>query len=278
MSIGQCSMKISVIVPTYKPGKYLWDCLDALYNQTLDKTLYEVVLVLNGCKDPYHTYILQWQNSHSDMNLVYVQTDKGGVSNARNIALNLVSGEYVTFLDDDDFFSKETLARLYEKANPQCVTIFKPLAFYDNTNHFFEYSRTKEYYDNCTKDKVPFYQVRKNFSGPVMKLFPYSIIGNRRYDLTFKNGEDSLFMFLISDRMTEVNFADEDAIYYRRIRNNSAVTSAKSFMIVLKNSCRLIWIYSMIFFSNTKDYNFYFYITRVLGSIKAVLNYKKETY
>lgn len=271
-------MKISVIIPTYKPNNYLWECLDSLYNQTLNKALYEVILVLNGCREPYHSYILQWQYNHTDMNLHYVQTDIGGVSNARNIALGLALGDYITFLDDDDFFSKETLKRLYEVASPEFVTIFKPLAFYDNTDVFFEYSRTKEYYDNCTKDKVPFYKVRKNFSGPVMKLFPRSIIGNRRYDITFKNGEDSLFMFLISDRMTKVNFADQDAIYYRRIRNNSAVNSAKSFMIVLKNSCRLIKRYSMIFFSNIMDYNFYFYITRILGSIKAVLNYKKETY
>lgn len=271
-------MKISVIVPTYKPKDYLWQCLESLYSQTLDKSFYEVILVLNGCNEPYNSQILTWQSSHSDMSLVYVQTDIGGVSNARNLALSLASGDYFTFLDDDDFFSNETLTKLYNKADPKIVTIFKPLAFFDNSTNFFEYSRTKEYYENYKKDIVPFYKVRKNFSGPVMKLFPSWMIGERRYDLKFKNGEDSLFMFLISDRMKYVNFADEDAIYYRRIRRESAVTSKKSFIMVLKNSCQLSLAYSKIFFFNITKYNSFFYITRVLGSIRALLNYKKVTF
>lgn len=271
-------MKISIIVPTYKPKDYLWQCLESLYNQTLDKNFYEVILVLNGCKEPYHSQILKWQSNHSDMNLIYFQTDISGVSNARNIALDLASGDYFTFLDDDDFFSNETLTKLYKKADSKIVTIFKPLAFFDNTNNFFEYSRTKEYYENFKKDIIPFYQVRRNFSGPVMKLFPRWIIGERRYNINFKNGEDSLFMFLISDRMKYVNFADEDAVYYRRIRNESAVTSKKSFVKVLKNSCRLSLAYSRIYFFNITKYNLYFYITRILGSIRALLNYKKVTF
>ena len=212
------------------------------------------------------------------MNIIYTQTDIGGVSNARNIALDLATGEYITFLDDDDFFSEQTLARLYEKATPNIITIFKPLAFYDGTKEYFPYSRTVEYYKNFNKNNIPFYRVRKNFSGPVMKMFPTSIIGTRRYNKKFKNGEDSLFMFLISDRIKKVNFAAEDAIYYRRIRSNSAATSTKSFISVFKNSCKLSGEYTKIFFLNIGHYNFLFFLTRILGSIRALLNYKNVTY
>lgn len=271
-------MRISVIIPTYKPQDYLWECLESLYGQTLDKALYEVVLVLNGCKEPYHSQILQWISNHSDMNIVYSQTNIAGVSNARNIALDIVAGEYITFLDDDDFLSKTTLDRLNEKAAPYIVTIFRPLAFYDKNRSYFSYDRTAEYYQNYSKGSIPFYYVRKNFGGPVMKLFPRSIIGERKYDITFKNGEDSLFMFQISDRMKYVNFAAEDAIYYRRIRGNSATTSAKSFIEVFNNASRLVWEYTKIFFLNIGHYNFFFFVTRILGSIKALLKYKNLTY
>lgn len=270
-------VKISVIVPTYKPQFYLWECLDSLYYQTLDKKYYEVILVLNGCNEPYNTQIKSWISKHPDLILKYNQTEKGGVSNARNIALDMVNGDYITFLDDDDYFSNNTLLRLYEKANPRDVIIFKPLAFKDGTNDYFEYSRTYEFNRNCNKGILPFYKVRRNFGGPVMKLFPKDIIGNKRYNLSFKNGEDSIFMFLISDKMKNVQFAKEDAIYYRRVRTNSATTVSKSFEEVFFNSMRAIAEYSSIYFSNIGKYSFCFYVTRIMGGIRAVLNYKNIT-
>lgn len=57
-------MKISVIVPTYRPQGYLWECLDSVYNQTFPKSDYELVLVLNGCDEPFHSQIKDWLGKH----------------------------------------------------------------------------------------------------------------------------------------------------------------------------------------------------------------------
>ena len=57
-------MKISVIVPTYKPQDYLWECLNSLMNQTLSKQEYEVVLVLNGCTEPWKSQIAEYIKEH----------------------------------------------------------------------------------------------------------------------------------------------------------------------------------------------------------------------
>ena len=81
-------MKISVIVPTYKPQAYLWECL----NQTFPKTEYELILVLNGCNEPYNAQIKDWLAKHSDLQVQYIQTDEAGVSNARNMALDVARG------------------------------------------------------------------------------------------------------------------------------------------------------------------------------------------
>lgn len=271
-------MLISVIIPTYKPQDYLWVCLDSLYNQTLRKELYEVVLVLNGCKVPYHSQIINWIKEHPQMRMKYIQTEVTGVSNARNIAIEAAEGDYITFLDDDDYFSKNTLFRLYEKATPNDIILFKPLAFLDGENECFAYSRTFEYYEKRRNEKLLFYKVRRNFSGPVMKLFPRDVINEKRFDVSFKNGEDSLYMFLISDRMRYVRFAEDDAIYYRRVRTNSAATCSKSFKTVFLNSCRLSFEYTKIFIRNPIGYSFIFYMTRVLGSVRAIINYKKVTF
>lgn len=85
-------MKISVIVPTYKPQAYLWECLDSIYNQTFPKTEYELILVLNGCNEPYNAQIKDWLAKHSDLQVQYIQTDEAGVSNARNMALDVARG------------------------------------------------------------------------------------------------------------------------------------------------------------------------------------------
>ena len=124
-------MKISVIVPTYKPQAYLWECLDSIYNQTFPKSDYELVLVLNGCNEPYNTQILDWLSKHKDLNVQFFQIDTGGVSNARNIALDNAKGEYVTFIDDDDLISTAYLKELYEKATPDTVSLCYPYAFND---------------------------------------------------------------------------------------------------------------------------------------------------
>lgn len=126
-------MKISVIVPTYKPQAYLWECLDSIYNQTFPKSDYELVLVLNGCCEPYNSQIKDWLSKHADLQVQYFQTEEGGVSNARNIALDNVNGEYVTFIDDDDYISSTFLKELLDNSSESCVTISNTVAFDDLT-------------------------------------------------------------------------------------------------------------------------------------------------
>ena len=79
---------ITVIIPTYKPGAYLWKCLDSLESQTIEKSLYEVIVILNGCREPYATNMAQGIGKYS-MNVRIEQTDTPGVSNARNIGIDM---------------------------------------------------------------------------------------------------------------------------------------------------------------------------------------------
>ena len=103
-------MKITVIIPTYKPKDYLWECLNSLVRQTLSKNCFEVIIVLNGCAEPWKSQVEDFINCNMqgvDVNFIY--TEMGGVSNARNIALDIAKGDYITFLDDDDYLSPRAL-------------------------------------------------------------------------------------------------------------------------------------------------------------------------
>lgn len=264
------SYKVSVIIPTYKPQSYLWQCLTSIENQTLDKMLYEVIIVLNGCKDPFESQILLFLES-VDFSYRLVQIDEGGVSNARNKGIEVSKGEYIAFIDDDDYVSEKYLEELLLKASEDTVSLCLPVAFKDGTNERKNYALTEEYYKKSINGKQPFYYPKKLFAGPCMKLIHRSIIGDRRFDVTLRNSEDSLFVFTISDRIRWADFTSSDAVYYRRFRIGSAVTRKRSFGERFQNAIIVIWKETFVFFSGFPHYSFMFYVTRMLGAVHGLI-------
>ena len=231
-------------------------------------------MVLNGCEEPYKSDIEKYISiKMQGLNVNFIHTLQGGVSNARNIALDRAKGEYVTFIDDDDFVSPDYLLQLYEKSAPDIVTLCYPYAFKDGDKLTqIKYTKSDVFTKYARLSKITLSsKVRKFFSGPCMKLIPMSFIHDRRYDIHFKNGEDSIFMFLISDKIKKINFSSDKAIYYRRFRRNSALTSKRSSWSKIKNSCNMIRSYVSIYFSSPFKYNFNFFLTRLIGAIRSMI-------
>lgn len=263
-------MKISVIIPTYKPQAYLWECLDSLVIQTFPKEYFEVILVLNGCSEPWKSQIEEYIDTKMQgVNVKFIHTEQGGVSNARNIALDLAKGEYITFIDDDDFVSPKYFELLYDKAKADIIPLCYPLSFLDGTNDYVPYYITTQYKKGA--EKFDFVKARRFFAGPVYKLIRKDAIGQRRFNVKFRNGEDSLFMFLISDRFKYVSFTNKDAVYYRRLRSNSATTNHRTRVDIVLNELKRDWELTKIFFSNPSKYRLMFYIFNILGSIHSMI-------
>lgn len=266
-------MKISVIIPTYKPKEYIWECLESLARQTFSREDFEVILVLNGCTDPWKQEIEKYIAAELvDVNVNFIHTEQGGVSNARNIALDNARGEYITFIDDDDFVSPCYLQELYDNVNSSTVSLCYPYAFNDGEKDIQLSYTITDAYNHCVRNNKMTLstKARKFFSGPCMKLIPKSFIQDRRFDVRFKNGEDSIFMFLISDKIKRVSFTSMEAVYYRRYRENSAIAAKRKFLYNIQNELLKIFEYSRIFFSNTGKYSAEFYLSRVLAAIKSI--------
>ena len=266
-------MKISVIIPTYKPQDYLWECLDSLVAQIFPKEDFEVILVLNGCCEPWKSTIREYIDTRMQgMNVNYMHTNQGGVSNARNIALDKAKGEYVTFIDDDDFISPTYLEELYEKAAPDTVSLCYPYAFNDGKIEEQLPYTIAEAYHYCMNHQCKSLSSRvwKYFSGPCMKIIPMNFIQGKRFDARFRNGEDCLYMFLISNKIQKFSFTSPNAIYYRRYRQNSAVTTQRSNKEILKNSIHLIYEYSKIYFKSPLSYSILLYIRCILGTLHSI--------
>lgn len=231
---------------------------------------FEIILVLNGCCEPFKSQIEIYIAKCDIKNMRLVQIDTPGVSNARNVALNYAQGEYICFIDDDDYVSSTYLKDLYLIASCDTIAVSNMVAFCDNDiqNVFLDSDQKFEKYE---LKKYYYWQIRHFFSGPCMKMIHRSIINGRRFDIRFTNGEDSLFMFLISNNMKYVRFSSKNAIYYRRIRNDSLTTKHKPVSYIFNNRCSLMWNYTRIYFADPIHYNFFFYMTRMLASVRSML-------
>lgn len=264
--------KISVIVPTYKPKEYLWACLNSLCSQTLPKNQFEILLILNGCCEPWKGTIEAYIISNMQgTNIKLMQTDIPGVSNARNMGLDKAQGEYIAFVDDDDYVSPCYLENLLCKSSQDTVSICYPFAFNDGQSGIqLPYAMTLLYKKIASKGRQKLMKGKSFFSGPCMKMFHRSIIRNVRFDNKLKVGEDTTFMFMISDHIKYIDFAGKEAIYYRRFRQGSAVTTKRGFKERLKSNMYQIYIYISSYLKNPFHYNFLFFITRCGGCLKGI--------
>lgn len=265
---------ISIIIPSYKPADYIFECLGSIKKQTLRKERFEIIIVLNGCKDPYYTKI---HNYIKDLGLTsnsfLLQTDISGVSNARNIGINNAKGEYIVFIDDDDYVSPQYLSGLLEKANKSTISLSNAEAFYDGSNYIMDNYYLKETYDKILKEKhISIFEARAFFNVIYMKLIPKKVIGNIRFNNNFSIGEDSLFMYEISKNISNINVSEPSSKYYRRYRAGSAVTNKRDFNQILKNSYDLFKSFFKIWFKNPFKYNFLFTISRLLACVKNIIS------
>lgn len=114
------SVKISVIIPVYNTAKYLDKCLDSVVGQTLKEI--EIICVDDGSDDDSLKIIDRF--AQSDKRIVVVQQDHKGVSSARNRAIDLAKGEFLAFIDSDDwYYDDDVLGKLYRAAKSNNVKI-----------------------------------------------------------------------------------------------------------------------------------------------------------
>jgi len=260
---------ISVVLPTFMPQSYIFECLDSLVNQSLSRSRYQVIVVLNGPKYPYFQILDKYICSHKDYHVLLLYTEVVGVSNARNIALEISEGEYITFIDDDDYVSNSYLEDLYNKASHDTVSLSYAKSFLNDDNRYFDYYVTKNFVENTKISSIN--KVRSYFSGPVYKLIHRDIIKNVRFNTRLKNGEDTLFMFEISCNISYFYHTSKDAIYYRRIRYSSANFRKRKFRERLISNSIQLREYLRLYMNNPRGYNLLFTISRCLGAIVGIL-------
>ncbi|MFT9097597.1 glycosyltransferase family 2 protein [Liquorilactobacillus sp.] len=121
--------KISVIVPVYNVAAYLKKCVDSLLSQTMNKNDFEIILVDDGSTDGSGNLCDEYQANLEQVRTLHKQN--GGLSDARNYALQYATGNYLLFIDSDDFVEPEMLERMYAQSNQGTKKIVECNFFWD---------------------------------------------------------------------------------------------------------------------------------------------------
>lgn len=121
--------KVSVIVPVYNVQKYLERCLDSLVNQTLSDI--EIILVDDGSKDNSGEICDKYEKKYSNIKVIH--KENAGLGYARNSGLEVATGEYIAFVDSDDYLDKDFYEKLYINAkNNNSDICFGEVSFLDH--------------------------------------------------------------------------------------------------------------------------------------------------
>ena len=244
--------KVSVIVAVYKAEVFLDRCVDSIINQTY-KNL-EIILVDDGSPDNCPKMCDNY--AQTDNRIKVIHKTNGGVSSAWNAGLDNATGEYITFVDSDDWVDGDYVKELYDtlKKHDGDISI---CCFYTNKDQdiYFDNKNFPRYnYFYPAKDCLSAFLGEKPWSHTVWgKLYKRAIFNNLRYPENIMCAED---MYLICDICKEVNngIATSDKIlYYYTIHGASVSATANEFRFDSIRSARHILT---IIESNCKQYKY----------------------
>lgn len=226
---------ISIIVPVYNGQKYLNDCIDSILNQ--DYQNIEVIIVNDGSKDKSPNIIDEYASK--DERIKPIHQKNGGVSSARNAALNIAKGRYICLVDQDDCIAKNYLTYFYNLIVENKVQI----ALCPKANRF-----TGKISTDCvdiSNDKVEVWSGEKAamemlyyniIIGPWNKMISRDLIeaNNIRFNPNFFGGEGFSFSVECFQRADRVAVGAKK-VYLYRVDNSESGTTKFSLNMMYSN-------------------------------------------
>ena len=213
---------ISIVIPIYNAEKYLEECLNSIKNQTYKNI--EVIMVNDGSKDNSETICKRF--SEDDTRFRYFTKVNGGVSSARNLGLDNVKGEYITFIDADDWIDENYLELLITTVKKyHSDIVISSYKQFNNIDVFYlrAYTIQEKYLLNFEKmNRDDFLTIfpklmsaNVSFNNAVSKLFRKEFAKNLRFDTSIKYGEDLDFYFRLYLNVDCISYIEEPTYVYR---------------------------------------------------------------
>lgn len=220
------SIKVSVIIPVFNCEEYLEKCLISIINQTLKEI--EIIVVNDGSIDGTEEIIRKY--SRIDKRIFYIFKANNGQASARNDAIKLAKGKYISFVDADDCIHSEMLEKMYLKATENNLDIC-------SCGMVYEYHSK-----NITVEPLNTIKINEALIDPLMssacnKIYKNDLIKNVKF-LEKVKYEDLYFNVISYLKSKEVSYVKEPYYYYNRKNNNSTMNNVSyrvtDILIVLK--------------------------------------------
>lgn len=220
---------ISVIVPIYKVQDYLEECVASIAGQTYPNI--EIILVDDGSPDECPQMCDAWAKKDSRIKVVHKKN--GGLSSARNAGLDVANGEYICFVDSDDFICKDAFQNLYNRIKEDAsvgITSGLIYRYQDEKASCFRDGWLRSEERVISADDFLIATMSQKSSYTVWnKLYRRSLIGDTRFR-EGRNNEDTLFMYdlgrnVVNQKLTMVEIPQY--VYYYRYREDSICTTSK---------------------------------------------------
>lgn len=210
---------ISVVVPVYNVEKYIRKCIDSILEQTY--TNLQIILIDDGSTDNSGKICDEYSEKDKRINVIHKKNS--GVSAARNTGIQNAIGDWILFVDSDDWIEldccKEMLLTALEEKS-DCV-ICKCNKVHNEEVNKFEYDNKKEIYGS-REFLIKVLNVQSGYGFCHSKLIKREIIKEILFDTQLKVGEDALFNIHIAQNMNKIVFI-ENPLYNYRINAESVV-------------------------------------------------------
>lgn len=246
-------MKISVIIPVYNVEKYLEECLKSVTKQTYENL--EIILIDDGSTDNSPKICDMWDKL--DDRIIVIHKENGGLSEARNSGLDIMTGECVFFLDSDDILYKDTLKILLDEMRSSRAEIVS-----GNLKQFKKNSEIKQLDKNVQfqrgTNELFYLQVISNHA--CGKLYKSYLFDNIRYPIN-RYYEDIATTHLLYKKSSIISHTNE-GLYLYRIHENT-ITSH----INRKNLIDLNWVYENMKNIYPKEEKYEYYLLTILYTI-----------
>ena len=254
---------ISIIVPIYNTGKYLEKCLESIINQSF--TNFEVICIDDGSTDNSYDILTRYKEKYNNFKIIYQENQ--GVAIARNNGLKNANGDYIIFIDSDDFIINDYLEKLYNESvmTNADVVICNFYRYYEDTSISIPvmYKKNKGIYtsNEILKALIPDNLIHSYLWN---KLWKRELFNNLSFpDIKYEDIAIMCHLFYKAKKISIIN----DSLYYYRIRKTSIV---RSYSITTQNDYMKAYMYTRIFLKENKIYDEFKYSFRLL-SIKVFL-------
>ena len=217
-------IKVQIVIPVYNSEKYLRRCLDSLLEQTYP--YWEAIMVNDASQDKSYKIMKEYQ-AKDDRIAIYNFEENQGVSKVRNFALEKLSEKYTAFLDSDDFWEKDMLEVMVEKAESENTDVVQSRYFYDYAGgrQVLPKGVFKEdtAIDKNNINKI-YYKMSTgiNMNHVCMKLIRTELIKDIRFDPTLKTAEDLKFCTELFCKVQSYYFINR--AFYHYCRNEESLT------------------------------------------------------